>query len=225
VQSSLKTILLRFRSQPYAAVGDIKQMYPQVRVGETAKYQKILWREEPNEQIKVYQLDTVTFSTTPAAYLPTQSLNHSSEFMDNKKLSKCICEDFYIDDMHTEEADEKDLINKVTTVITHLAMCRMKLVKINSNSKKLVDNVPVEKKSIMVDHQVTSNRECKSLGMFWNISLDTFSFKFEPRVEIGITKRSALIQLASLFDLLGLVTPCIIAAKLTFSDICPTGIS
>jgi hypothetical protein len=61
--------------------------------------------------------------------------------------------------MHTVEADEKDLIYKVTTVITHLATFGMKLVKINSNSHKLLDNVPAENKSIMVDHQVTSNRE------------------------------------------------------------------
>jgi hypothetical protein len=165
LQSSLKTILLRFRSQPYAVVGDIKQTYPQVRVGETAEYQNILWREEPNERIKVYQLDTVTFGTTPAAYLATGSLNHTSEFIDNKKVSDCICEDFYVDDMHTVEADEKDLIDKVTTVITHFATFGMKLVKINSNSNKLLDNVSVENKSIMVDHQVTSNRERKTLGM------------------------------------------------------------
>jgi hypothetical protein len=86
-------------------------MYPQVRVGETAKYQNLLWREEPNERIKVYQLDTVTFGTTPAAYLVTRSLNHTSEFIDNKKVSECICEDFYVDDMDTVEADEKDLID------------------------------------------------------------------------------------------------------------------
>ena len=64
IQDDLFLIVTRFRSHPVALTADIEQMYRQIRVFENDRfYQKILWRSSPNDPIKTYSLNTVTFGT------------------------------------------------------------------------------------------------------------------------------------------------------------------
>ena len=41
--------------------------------------QQILWRSTPNEDLKTYQLNTVTYGTAPAPYLATRVLNQLAD--------------------------------------------------------------------------------------------------------------------------------------------------
>jgi hypothetical protein len=53
IQEDLFSIITRFRTFSYALTADIEQMYRQVRVSqEDSRFQKILWRENPEEQSK-----------------------------------------------------------------------------------------------------------------------------------------------------------------------------
>jgi hypothetical protein len=61
-------------------MGDIKKMYNQVRVGKTPSTQNILLREEEENPIDIYQLNTVTFRTTPAAFMATRALKGTSKY-------------------------------------------------------------------------------------------------------------------------------------------------
>lgn len=50
-------------------------MYRQIWIEPKHRYyQMIIWREEVNQPIKIYQLKTVTYGTTPASYLSTACL-------------------------------------------------------------------------------------------------------------------------------------------------------
>ncbi|XP_058816906.1 uncharacterized protein LOC131680205 [Topomyia yanbarensis] len=62
VQNDLVLILLNFRSHRFALVADIPKMYRQVAVyQDDCRYQRILWRENRNEPLKTYDLQTVTY--------------------------------------------------------------------------------------------------------------------------------------------------------------------
>jgi hypothetical protein len=61
-------------------MGDIKKMYHQVRVGKTPSTQNILLREEEENPIDIYQSNTVTFRTTPAAFMATRTLKGTSKY-------------------------------------------------------------------------------------------------------------------------------------------------
>lgn len=79
-------------------------MYRQVIMHpDDRNFQLILWRENMNEDLATYQLNTVTYGTASASFLDTRCLLELSKL--NKKIysltSKCIKEDFYVDDLLT----------------------------------------------------------------------------------------------------------------------------
>jgi len=51
-------------------------MYRCVRVSEPDNYlQCILWRDEPDKELEVYKLDTVTYGTKPASFLFVRAMH------------------------------------------------------------------------------------------------------------------------------------------------------
>jgi hypothetical protein len=74
VQRSIVEIFIVFRMQKYAGTADICQMCPQVSIEKTALAQNIMWRRDKHDMMDMYQLDTVTFNTTPAAFMATRAL-------------------------------------------------------------------------------------------------------------------------------------------------------
>jgi len=76
IQPKLFQILLRFRSHPVAITGDICKMYRCVRVQpEDSHLQCILWRDSPQDQLRVFKLDTVTYGTKAASFLAVRAMH------------------------------------------------------------------------------------------------------------------------------------------------------
>ena len=67
IQRDLVDIAIRFRQHPIVITGDIEKMYRQVKITD---YQRslhvILWRENNNEPVKEYEINTLTFGTASA---------------------------------------------------------------------------------------------------------------------------------------------------------------
>ena len=81
IQEDLFSSLTRFRSHRYALTPDIEKMYQQVLVHpDDASYQKILFRENPDENVKEYTLDTKWASNNPTL-VPEDSENPLSSHM------------------------------------------------------------------------------------------------------------------------------------------------
>ena len=61
--------------------------------------------------------------------------------------------------------------------------------------------------------------EATILGLFWDRSKDMLGVWF-PEKEIVYTKRGILQYLASVYDLLGLMSPVLLLGKLIFHEVC-----
>lgn len=104
IQQELIRILMRFRMFRYVLVADIIKMYRQILVHPSDScFQRILWRENPAENVKAYELKTVTYGTSPASYLATKCLAHLAEQAVEQYLvgSTIVSRDFYMDDLLT----------------------------------------------------------------------------------------------------------------------------
>lgn len=108
IQDHLISILLRFRQHLYVVTADIEKMYRQVRVSsDQHKFQKILWRDNENEELSVYELLTVTYGTTIARYLAIRCLIELGKLFKNQypQVSNIIQHNFYVDDLLTRFDD------------------------------------------------------------------------------------------------------------------------
>ena len=77
-------------------------MYRQVLIHKDDRsLQRILWRKSPNEPLKTYELQTVTYGTAPASFLAIEAIRTVAK--DNATKfpvgSAVILRDFYVDDL------------------------------------------------------------------------------------------------------------------------------
>ncbi|XP_058827620.1 uncharacterized protein LOC131687546 [Topomyia yanbarensis] len=220
VQDDLISIITRFRLHRFALVADVAKMYRMVRVQPSDQHlQRILWRESPEEPIKIFELTTVTYGTASAPYLATKCLTKLGKDSESTHpiAARVIQEDFYVDDMLSgadsiEEANA--LISEVTQVTNSAGFT---LRKWNSNSAKLLSRLPKnlrdERSTLELD---SSSSTVKTLGLRWDTSSDSFCFSFPQwrSNSAAITKRSIHSDAACLFDPLGLVGPVVVQAKI-----------
>ncbi|XP_053954308.1 uncharacterized protein LOC128860676 [Anastrepha ludens] len=105
IQAKLVDTLIRFRSHSVALSGDICKMYRCIKVAAPDNYlQCILWRDDPQDDIQMFKLDTVTYGTKSAPYLAVRTMH---------QLAQIILRDFYVDDLITGG----DTINDVTHIM------------------------------------------------------------------------------------------------------------
>ncbi|XP_038116908.1 uncharacterized protein LOC119769081 [Culex quinquefasciatus] len=75
LQPRLIDNLLSFRTYKVVVTSDVAKMFRQIDVRkEDRRFQQILWRTSPDEDIDVYQLTTVTYGTACAPFLATRAL-------------------------------------------------------------------------------------------------------------------------------------------------------
>jgi len=101
IQDDLINIISRFRTHKYAMSADIEKMYRQIWIAEKDRdFQRVFWRDNPEDEVKEYRLNTVTYGTSSASYLATVCLKKLAD--DTRSLfpesSSAVATDFYMDD-------------------------------------------------------------------------------------------------------------------------------
>jgi hypothetical protein len=156
LQNDLFNILLRFRQHQFVIKADIEKMYRQVLIEDNQKqYQKIFWRSDVSQPVKVYKLNTVTYGTSSAPFLAIRFLNQVAldHFQNDPVISNIINNDFYVDDLLTgaETIDSVVQIrNKLTAVLATVGFNLRKIIQ-NTEFKRaiqeLVRNKQIHKSS------------------------------------------------------------------------------
>lgn len=205
-------------------------MYRQVKIRENDyKYHKILWRDKPQQDIKEYELQTVTFGTASAAYLAVRSLQQLA--VDEKhrfpSASSVVISDFYVDDLLTGDDSTHGVKQLYTDISALLSSGGFEICQWISNNQEVLDFIPNSKRnaafSIEVDQQ-DNLQSTKTLGLHYHPHIDTFTFKVSlPPPDHKVTKRKLLSETARLFDPLGWLSPVIIKAKIMFQQLWQDG--
>lgn len=217
IQPDLLEIVVRFRTYRYAFSADITKMYRQVLIhNEDRDYQRILWRPDPNNQIKIYKLCTVTYGLAPAGFLAVSCLNRVAEDTKYLKLKEIIKKDFCVDDCLTGADTLTEAIQLRNELISIMHKAGFELSKWTANHKHLVpDTEKNEASAVSMDKE-----SVKTLGLYWEPNSDYYTYAVQtPKIDIKVTKRDIIAGLATLFDPLGLVGPVILVGKILLQDL------
>lgn len=219
LQPDLRHLLLKWRTHRICFVADVVKMYLQVKVApDDTDYQRLLWRESPDEDVKDYRLLRVTFGVSSAPYLAVKSLQQTSKDYGREYplAAKRVLDDFYMDDYMSGCETEKEAIEIYRQTKEILSKGGFELQKWASNSEEVMKefrNTDVTMREANV--QLKSDAIVKILGLSWNIKNDTFEYNVKlPPQKLPVTKRVILSDISRLFDPLGWISPVIIQAKI-----------
>lgn len=218
IQSSTFSLMLKFRQHFIVIKADIAKMYRQIEVSHDQRhYQLIIWRENPCEKLKTYQLKTVTYGTSSASYQSTRCLKQLS--IENKlkfpKASEEIDKSFFVDDLVSGAQTLDEAIQLYEEIDFIIASGAMKLRKFISNNEEFMSHVPVEDR----EKSESDDKTFMILGVQWNSERDIIGFNVKPIDFKTITKRAVLSEITKIYDPEGMLGPVIFKLKLFMKKI------
>ncbi|XP_043258500.1 uncharacterized protein LOC122400851 [Colletes gigas] len=226
IQEDIFALITRFRSHVYVLTADVEKMFRQIRLHpDDAIYHQILWRKNPTEAIKTYQLNTVTYGTACAPFLAVRCLNQLTS--DSEKsfplATNAIKRDFYMDDLLTGTQTLNEAIALRDQLVEALKTGGFNLRQWASNEPSLIANFKelASEEFLFLDMETVK----KTLGIYWRPRDDSISYKVTITDQGSqITKRTIFSNIAKLFDPLGLLGPVVVKAKLIMQELWKRGV-
>nr|CAI5862751.1 unnamed protein product [Callosobruchus analis] len=191
LQTDICKLRLNFRLFEIALTDDICQMYRQIGVREDHwRFQKLLWRFDPQDEIQVYQLTVVGFGLKSSPFLALRTVNELLK----REREKCplaadyINRDLYMDDLvcSIPSNNEAQELLVYTEAIDLFAAGGFKLTKFSTDCASLLECIP-----------------------------KGFNFDYP---DAKCTKRNILSSVARCYDPLGIVAPVLFALKLLIKE-------
>lgn len=233
-RNSIIGLLLRWREEPIAIVGDIQKMFHSVYLHPLEQHcHRFLWRDlDQHRDPDVYVMERVNMGDRPAPAIATEALFMTADLHGESlpEAARFIKHSSYVD----------DLIDSVETIeiATQLKSQTEQLLRLGNFHVKcwqVTGEMPAE--NTVHQHLLKGDAEKTSvLGVGWHPIEDTVSYnaslnfskrkrgcKTEPDLEkqdlekcipLDLTKRQVLQQVMSIFDPLGLISPFTLLGKL-----------
>lgn len=231
---SLLAVLYKFREFRIAVVGDIREMFFQVQMKkQDQRSQMILWNNgNPDNEPEVYAVTVMTFgaacSPSCAHYVKNRNADRFEE--QYPRAVECIKYEHYVDDMLASVETEEEAVQLASDVRSIHAQGGFEIRNWLSNSSVVVEslheNSATEKNLSFYAEMATE----KVLGMWWDTTTDTFTFKLSPKHDAELlsgarmpTKREVLRTLMAIYDPMGLIANFLIYLKILLQEIWRSG--
>lgn len=217
LHQELPAILLRWRRHRFVCTADITKMFRQIMVKlDHARYQMILWRPSPGEEIQAYTIVTVAFGLAPAPYLSQRVvlqlvLDEGSRFpLAAAQVPECI----YVDDALFGASSIEECLVLREEMISLLNSGCLPLKKWSANDPALLLGLAPTDCELDSSKTFQEDAKLRILGTSWNPTFDQFYFEVRLESLSVLTKRTVFSQIAKLFDPLGLVAPVVVVGKI-----------
>ncbi|XP_061395654.1 uncharacterized protein LOC133331269 [Musca vetustissima] len=218
LQKDIISLILNWRMYKFVFNADISKMYRQIQVNPNhASFQRILYRFSPDEEIKDYQLKTVTFGLNCAPFLALRTLLQLAHDEEHRFPvgAKILKDNMYVDDALVGVHSIPEGINAKLQLIGILKSAGFELRKWTSNCRDIIEDLPRDHLLNEEFLDFDNKSMAKTLGIRWNACTDMFYFVTEKiSNKTSFTKREVLSVIARLFDPLGWLAPVIITAKI-----------
>ena len=230
LQSDIVDILVKFRKDPVALVGDISQMYHQlVLLPEDRPLHRFLWRNlDRSKEPEVYEFIRFVFG---GCYCPFCAQftwqQHAERHADELPLAaEAGGKNCYMDDLMPSVESSSQAIETRQQLTTLGDKAKFHIRKWISNRREVLEDIPEEDRASQINLDLHELSSVKTLGISWTATDDQFSFHYSPpEKEFVYTKRNVLRCTATIFDPLGFLAPFILLAKLMMQQAWVQGLS
>ena len=215
--SNILHILLGFRKNEFGAIADIEKAFPQISIYPKHRDAlRCLWIE--NGMVNIYRFARLPFGLTCSPYLLQATLRkHLKDDNIDEETMKNFVSSIYVDDSVWSETSVEKLFARKKIYTEIFQKCSMNLRDWNSNHPEAKENWA--KAEIR-----ESERIVKSLGLVWDTEIDTLKINDNRLLEKinknCKTKRDIWEVVPSIWDPLGLLSPCIVEGKKIVSKAC-----
>lgn len=137
------------------------------------RYHRTFWHNESNDDLKIYELTTLTYGTAPTSFIATRCLKHlahqESEAFPLAHIP--VRRDFYMDDLLSGADSLEDA--KITKKQIRQLLDRgcFPLDKWQVNNKELLEPLMISNETLSLNLDNTS--VTRILGVVWNSTDDT----------------------------------------------------
>ena len=226
--NDLQGILIRFRVNPVAIMGDIERMFHQFKVPkEHQKYLKFFWYNAEGIPT-TYKMCVHLFGARSSPACATYGLRYLADTYQalhpESKAPQFIHKNFYVDDGLASVASPTETITLIKETQNLCASGKLRMHKFISNSRDVMMSIPkIEHSSSLqnIDLHHDNLPQERSLGVVWDTQRDTFTFKFNDLNKPN-TRRGLLSTVASVFDPLGLIAPITLTGRMLLQEVCKT---
>lgn len=176
-------------------------MFRQILIQEDQRnLQLILWRENAQQPISVYRLNTVTYGTASAPFLSNRCVRQLGLTCEDKDISLIILNDFYVDDLITGNDCKLKLIENCEKISEVCLSGCFPLRKWIFNSTE-VDSDLIQNSDQLKHLSLDENHSSKTLGIGWLNKSDEFHFTSNINKDSNkITKRLILSVVSQIYD-------------------------
>ncbi|XP_068717276.1 uncharacterized protein [Montipora capricornis] len=216
LMKNLIGVLMRFRKENIAVMCDVEQMFHSFYVDPPHRdFLRFLWFEsnDPSKPIIEYRMNVHLFGNGPSPAVATYGLRRTA--IDGEEAKKFICRNFYVHDGLTSLSAIQGATDLVKSAQATLATANLRLHKVVSNSVEVMKAFPAEDRAKDVrdlDLRHDSLPAQRSLGVFWDLETDAFTFKVSLP-EKPFTRRGVLSIVNSVYNPLGFAVPVMLEGR------------
>lgn len=220
--NSLLGVLMRFRQEAVAIMGDIQQMFYCFKVREDHRnFLRFFWfrDNDPDQPLTEYRMTVHVFGNRPSPAVATYGLRRAALMAEStfgKDVTDFVVNNFYVDDGLVSvpaPSEAIDLMKRTQRAL--MSEGGLRLHKIASNQSEVLSAFPPEdlaKDMKDLEFGIDLLPSQRSLGLNWNLETDAFFFEVMMQ-DKPFTRRGVLSCINSIFDPLGFAAPVIIEGK------------
>ena len=229
--NNLIGVLMRFCQENIAVMCDVEQMFYSFYIDPAHRdFLRFLWFQgnNPSKPIVEYRMNGHLFGNESSPAVATYRL-HRTE-LDGKEeygeeAKRFSHRNFYVDNGLTSLANVQQAIELVKNAQASLATANLPLYKVVSNSVEVMEAFPAKDRGNDLrdlDLHHDSLPAQRSLGFFWNLEMDAFTYKV-TLPEKPFIRRGVLSIVNSVYDPLGFAVPVMLEGRKIFQQLVVMG--
>ena len=222
--NKLLGILLRFRQDHFAFIGDISKMFHSIEIPIKDQMTHLfLWRDmQLNKKPDTFAMTAVNMGDKPASAIAQTALRMTAEeaAREYPEASEMIVKNSYMDDIPASAESKEAAVKLMTDAEKLLAAKNFKIKNWTFSGHKAKKDKSKDQAAVQtLLRQDISNELSKVLGMEWEEEEDVIRFKLSSLGEEETTKRTCLSTICRIYDPIGLLAPVTISAKIILRKI------